>query len=64
VIYVVAFFGCTSLRVVIIGTGCRLREKTGLKNIKTFIGYEDQNDVKAGRRLFHLGLGGGMKNGR
>jgi hypothetical protein len=39
-----------------IRTGCRIRENKGLRNIKPFLGYEEE-DMKECRRLVHLGIG-------
>jgi hypothetical protein len=58
-----AFLGCISLRLVIIGGGCRLRQRGRFQNKRIFIVYEDQNDMKEGRRLSHLSIGGrSMRN--
>jgi hypothetical protein len=51
-----AFFGSTSLRVIIIRPGCRIRGNTGLHMIKSFLGHED-DDLKECRRLVHPGFG-------
>jgi hypothetical protein len=60
-----AFFGCISLRLVTIGGGCRLRQRGGFQNKKIFVDYEDENDMKEGRRLSHLSIGGRrMRNAR
>jgi hypothetical protein len=48
------FHGCTSLRVVIISTRCRMKENAGFRNIKPFL-VDEGDDVKACRRLVHLG---------
>jgi hypothetical protein len=52
-----AFFLCPSLRVVVIHAGCRMRRNGRLRAIRPFIVYEE-DDMKASRSLFHLGVGG------
>jgi hypothetical protein len=49
------FCGCTSLRIVIIRAGCRMQVNQGLRNIKPFLGYEE-DDLKQRRILIHLGF--------
>jgi hypothetical protein len=44
------FLGCTLLRVVIIGAGCRMRSNEGFGNIKIFLVHE-HDDMKTCRRL-------------
>jgi hypothetical protein len=51
------FFECTSLRVVIIHAGCRMREAEQLRTIRPFLVYE-KDDMKESRSLIHLGVGG------
>jgi hypothetical protein len=51
------FYGCTSLRVVVIHAGCRMRANERLRANRVFMIYED-GDVKASRSLFHLGVEG------
>jgi hypothetical protein len=50
------FKSCQLLRVVIFPTGCRIRMHGGLKRIKTFLVYE-QEDMKRRRRLLHHVIG-------
>jgi hypothetical protein len=50
------FRGCTSLRVLIIRTGCRIRKNEGLRNIKPFLVYEEE-DMKKFRCLAQTGVG-------
>jgi hypothetical protein len=49
------FFECNSLRVIIIGAGYRMIRNEGLRNIRPFLVYEE-DDVKNCRRLVHLGI--------
>jgi hypothetical protein len=50
------FSFCTSLHVVIIRSGCRMSDNRGLRQLKPFLVYED-DDVKKSRRMVHLGTG-------
>jgi hypothetical protein len=50
------FRGCTSFRVVIIRAGCRMSANGGLRMIKPFLIYEE-DDMKKHRNLIHLGFG-------
>jgi hypothetical protein len=50
------FAFCQLLCVVIFPIGCRIRKNGGLKHIKTFLVYE-QEDMKERRRLLHHGIG-------
>jgi hypothetical protein len=49
------FKSCQLLRVVFFPVGCRIRKSGGLKRIKTFLVYE-QEDMKERRRLLHHGI--------
>jgi hypothetical protein len=48
------FFFCTSLRIIALHAGCRMRENQRLQTLSPFLVYED-DDIKESRRLIHLG---------
>jgi hypothetical protein len=50
------FSGCTSLRTVVIRAGCRIKVNEGLRRIKPFLVYPE-DDMKEGRNLIRLGFG-------
>jgi hypothetical protein len=48
------FDRCTSLRVGIIHTGCRMKQNGGFRKLKPFLVHED-SDLKESRHFIHLG---------
>jgi hypothetical protein len=59
------FFGSTSLHVVMIRAGCRMRENDGLRKIRAFVVHEsasasesESEDMKQSHRHIHQGIGG------
>jgi hypothetical protein len=50
------FFGYSTLRLIVIHARCRMRKSEGLQNIKIFLSYEEDNDVKECGRLAHLAV--------
>jgi hypothetical protein len=56
------FGDCASLSVVTMSAGCRLTISNGFRNTRSFIVYEDENDVKEHRGRIHLGHGKRIKD--
>jgi hypothetical protein len=49
------FRRCGSLSVVMMSAECQLTTNKGFRQTRSFIIYEDENDVKERRSLIHLG---------